>query len=184
MAKKRKRKKTQGIPKPKPTKYKGTKFKSVLEARWAVLLDTAVAVSDWKYEPTTVTDPNTLWTYTPDFLIVVSGVMYYLEIKPTPPTKEYLTSVLTFTRKLDHPVVMCIGTLWHKDPQPELLYLDGREVEKVSQSALFGNGTTAYREACQHRFDLPPKKDKASAAELQSHISKWVREERRSGKKK
>lgn len=71
-----------------PTIYRGIKFRSRLEARWATFLDAIGA--DWQYEPQGYTAGGV--SYLPDFWLpevasrgVRSGL--FLEIKPCVPTE-------------------------------------------------------------------------------------------------
>lgn len=64
------------------TEYRGFKFRSRLEARWAVFFDTIM--HDWTYEPEGFDLPSG-W-YLPDFYI--KGFDVYVEIKPAAPTKK------------------------------------------------------------------------------------------------
>jgi len=68
------------------TRYKGYRFRSRLEARWAVFFD-ALGL-DWVYEPEGYTDGKI--NYLPDFYISVSGSDngFFVEIKPTSPTLD------------------------------------------------------------------------------------------------
>jgi len=75
--------------KPIETRYKGYRFRSRLEARWAVFFD-ALGIK-WEYEPEGFEfDDGT--RYLPDFKITsaVDGVPYiqFVEIKGSLPTKE------------------------------------------------------------------------------------------------
>ncbi|WP_037638547.1 hypothetical protein [Streptomyces flavochromogenes] len=59
-----------------PTVYRGTVFRSALEASWAATLDSLGLA--WEYEPTTVTLPSGV-RYIPDFHLPQIGV--WLEVK-------------------------------------------------------------------------------------------------------
>jgi len=67
--------------KPIETKYKGYKFRSRLEARWAVFFEGMGL--DWTYEPEGFQLPSGTW-YLPDFFVKghITGEDYYYEIKP------------------------------------------------------------------------------------------------------
>lgn len=67
--------------KPIETKYKGYKFRSRLEARWAVFFEGMGL--DWTYEPEGFELPSGAW-YLPDFFVKghITGKDYYYEIKP------------------------------------------------------------------------------------------------------
>jgi hypothetical protein len=62
------------------TEYRGHKFRSRLEARWAVFFD--AMKHDWTYEPEGYELPSG-W-YLPDFYL--KGFDVHVEIKPVPPT--------------------------------------------------------------------------------------------------
>lgn len=81
--------------KPIETYYAGYRFRSRLEARWAVYLTWRYEFQ-WQYEPEGYILPNGE-PYLPDFLVslvfLTSGEIedqFWLEIKPTPPTAEEL----------------------------------------------------------------------------------------------
>ena len=62
---------------PIPTTYRGTNFRSRLEARWAVFMDTAGV--EWVYEPK-LYDLGNGTRYLPDFW--VPGLKAHIEVKP------------------------------------------------------------------------------------------------------
>lgn len=69
----------------RPTTYRGTRFRSRLEARWAAFFD-AIDVA-WVYEP------MDLGPWSPDFL-VEGNVSWLLEVKPTRvPVPEVLEKI-------------------------------------------------------------------------------------------
>jgi len=72
--------------KPIETKYRGYRFRSRLEARWAVCMDAAGV--KWEYEAEGY-DLGTQGWYLPDFFIL-GNAHYgpYVEIKPFKPTRE------------------------------------------------------------------------------------------------
>lgn len=65
------------IPSPIPTRYKGYRFRSRLEARWAVFFD-AIGLK-WEYELEGLALPSR--NYLPDFYLTDLGV--WVEVKPT-----------------------------------------------------------------------------------------------------
>lgn len=68
------------------TRYKGYRFRSRIEARWAVFFD-ALGLS-WRYEPEGF-DLGGLGWYLPDFFIEGNDFRGpYVEIKPTAPSKK------------------------------------------------------------------------------------------------
>ncbi len=99
------------------TKYKGRRFRSRLEARWAVFFD-AMGFK-WEYEPEGYAGGGT--AYLPDFLLTLpNGEQRYCEVKP----EEYHFSddpKLRFYRELVNslrtPFVMLTG-------QPQFMVFD------------------------------------------------------------
>ena len=63
------------------TEYAGCRFRSRLEARWAVLFDALGLV--WNYEPEGF-DLGPVGRYLPDFFVPAWGA--FVEVKPAPPT--------------------------------------------------------------------------------------------------
>lgn len=146
---------------PKPTRYKGTTFRSRLEARWAVFLDRLPAVLSWEYEPLSgrVLDLSTGWTYKADFLVEVlipgtsTKVLYYLEVKPHRPTADYIHILEMFSRLLKHPLFIAAGNFYDINLEVYGLHADKRLKPNIPN--LFGlQRTVAYEAACQYRFDL------------------------------
>lgn len=181
MGKRRKRKVYSGI-KAKPTKYLGVQFKSKLEARWAVFLESHFLVNDWRYEPKTYTLREGKWEYTPDFYVNAGGRELFLEIKPTEPTPEYLSVLMQFAHHaLVHPLVICVGDMYKGRPVPTLHFTRTAEACKLTECVHFADCEEALSRARNFRFDLrstetPGPRD---ASELQAHIQHWVAEQRR-----
>lgn len=68
------------------TRYKGYRFRSRLEARWAVFFDTLGLT--WEYEPEGF-ELSGGRRYLPDFrLVVAGGVPLYVEVKPQGPMTQ------------------------------------------------------------------------------------------------
>jgi hypothetical protein len=139
----------------KPTRYKGLNFKSRLEARWYIML--MLTAYDVTYEPITVKDPGTEWTYTPDFLIESPDrKLYYLEIKPNTATPEYIKQMGLFSKLLNKPLVVISGNFYDIPLCIEAAYSNGRSVVHTVNliKLLGGSYGDAYEEARTHRFDL------------------------------
>lgn len=85
------------------THYAGRRFRSRLEARWAVFFDTA-GIS-WQYEPQGY-DNGRGFRYLPDFYLpkVENGVFF--EVKGEEPKPEYVVDV---TQVLPRAVVFAVG---------------------------------------------------------------------------
>jgi hypothetical protein len=85
------------------TRYKGYRFRSRLEARWAVFFD-ALGVS-WQYEPEGfVLRDGT--HYLPDFYLPVSDL--WVEVKGGEPTQEERRKA-EMLHEMERPVVIAIG---------------------------------------------------------------------------
>jgi hypothetical protein len=65
------------------TRYKGYRFRSRLEARWAVFFDALGVV--WEYEPEGYDLGEAGW-YLPDFRLLAEREPIWIEIKPEAPT--------------------------------------------------------------------------------------------------
>lgn len=70
------------------TRYKGFRFRSRLEARWAVFFD--VAEIEWQYEPEGLILPSGR-RYLPDFFLPTLGL--WIEIKGSWPKREEIEKV-------------------------------------------------------------------------------------------
>jgi len=90
-----------------PSFYRGVKFRSRLEARWAALFDHYEIV--WGYEPEGFETPS--GRYLPDFYL--PELESYVEVKPEPFAFDYraIKSVVDQTKRqfliLDYPAVTC-----------------------------------------------------------------------------
>jgi len=139
---------------PKPTTYKGVRFKSRLEARWAIFLDHCPDVYSWKYEPQTFYNRATGWTYTPDFLVelMLNGkrYLYILEIKPNRTSVEYLNFLKYFTNLIPYPFFVVSGNFYDIKSQIDAGFNSPGTIPR-----LFGLGTKAAEHiAANYRFDL------------------------------
>ncbi|MDJ0599551.1 MAG: hypothetical protein QNJ37_11995 [Crocosphaera sp.] len=91
---------------PIETVYKGIRFRSRLEARWAVFLDTLNF--KFVYEPDGY-DLNGTW-YLPDFW--VPDWKAFLEIKPQQPTKEQMDKCQSLSTLTSYRVLLIAGQPW------------------------------------------------------------------------
>lgn len=87
------------------TKYQGCRFRSRLEARWAVFWD-ALGVP-WSYEPEGYDLDGVL--YLPDFWLPTQQM--WVEIKGNTPTLEERHKALLLAREGEHPVVIFSGSI-------------------------------------------------------------------------
>lgn len=89
--------------KPIETHYKGYRFRSRLEARWAVYFDTIGL--DWEYEHEGY-DLGEFGYYLPDFYS--SSMDVFFEVKPVYPTDDYMRKIRAITQI--KPLILLVGT--------------------------------------------------------------------------
>ena len=88
------------------TLYKGYRFRSRLEARWAVFFD-QLGVA-WEYEPEGFDLPEA-GRYLPDFYLPGSGVFF--EVKGVKPTDDETMKAYVLARETGKPVVIACGMM-------------------------------------------------------------------------
>lgn len=88
------------------TEYRGYRFRSRLEARWAVFLDTIHC--EWEYEAEGYELPGGV-RYLPDFVLCRSVSPCFLEVKPQWPTGPELEKARLLRDASDCPVLFAIG---------------------------------------------------------------------------
>lgn len=91
------------------TSYQGYRFRSRLEARWAVFFDSLSI--PWSYEPEGFDLGDGLY-YLPDFWL--SGLKAWYEIKATEPAGDDLRKINRFA--LHHPLYVAVGDIPSPDP--------------------------------------------------------------------
>ena len=91
------------------TKYNGYRFRSRLEARWAVFFDTAGI--EYQYEPQGFVVNDT--GYLPDFLLPQLDL--WVEIKGTFPTKQEQAKASGLSKAND----AMLASLFYGDPTPD-----------------------------------------------------------------
>lgn len=143
---------------PKPTTYKGVKYRSRLEARWAVYLHQHPAISNIYYEPCTYGHPLARDAYTPDFgFRFQPDFEIILEVKPSTPTPEYLKRLVRIGNEFSiSNLLLAVGgfyqdeepIIWHLS-QPGCVISAGR---KLRNSQLYN--PRALAAASGYRFDL------------------------------
>lgn len=102
------------------TRYSGYKFRSRLEARWAVFLDTIGA--RWHYEHEGFSLPS--GSYLPDFFIEYSpefrremphiGIGIYMEVKPVDPSEQEARLLLELKAHTEMTAILVIGAPGHE----------------------------------------------------------------------
>jgi hypothetical protein len=92
------------------TVYKGYRFRSRLEARWAVYLDAIPA--EWQYEAEGYENEDGV-RYLPDFYLPGYGV--YLEIKGRHPSEVEKQKMRMLGWHGPHPVFCFVGSPWEMD---------------------------------------------------------------------
>ncbi|HUW15144.1 MAG TPA: hypothetical protein VM537_35835 [Anaerolineae bacterium] len=88
------------------TRYHGARFRSRLEARWAVFFD-ALDIP-WEYEKEGYRLPSGL--YLPDFWLPMQNV--HIEVKPDRPNEEEKAKAFDLARESGRFVFMLIGSDW------------------------------------------------------------------------
>jgi hypothetical protein len=88
------------------TKYKGYRFRSRLEARWAVLFD-ALDLR-WEYEKEGF-DMRGVW-YLPDFWL--PDYSLWVEIKPDKPSQDEALKTIALRTLTKHPAMLLCGSPW------------------------------------------------------------------------
>ena len=102
--------------KPIETKYKGYKFRSRLEARWAVFFDSLGL--DWEYEKEGFDLGNGLY-YLPDFYLPnLAGRKVWIEVKPDVPYYKDANKVLAFQEMIFPTEIIFVAI---KDPMDGVL---------------------------------------------------------------
>ncbi len=136
-----------------PTSYKGYRFRSRLEARWAVFLDRLEI--KWNYEPEGFQLPRN-GRYLPDFLIERDDAScnFWLEIKGAEPNQKEIDKALELSI-IDRPVFMLCGSF----DQPENIFnffclngkcLDTRKLHSNQYSAIHKRSIPGNEEEFRH----------------------------------
>jgi hypothetical protein len=151
--------------------YKGHRFRSRLEARWAVFLD-AIRV-DWDYEKQGY-DLNGRW-YLPDFWVPYppmkdDGWGFWIEIKPTSLTEEQTGILAELARLTGHRTFALCGQPWpgehkisifqhHHHGVPERIpwLCEGRLVEEADPFFQMPESQAAWRQMGRNRPPRFPK---------------------------
>jgi len=98
---------------PIETEYRGVKFRSRLEARWAVFMD-LIGVR-WDYEPEGYELPG--GRYLPDFEIALADDLCWLEIKPAEPTFDERSKAEQLAIAARRHVLIACGPPDNDDPR-------------------------------------------------------------------
>lgn len=156
----------------KPTEYKGILYRSRLEARWAVYLDHHPGIRLPRYEPSTFCIEQ--FSYTPDFYFFLKGAQgFYLEVKPSNPTEEYLETLVSLCYKHPISLLLAVGSFYQEEPTVyeinTIRYENARGKvlgAYLSKIPLLGDNY-ALASAAGYRFDLAqpetPRKGKRYA---------------------
>ena len=155
----------------KSTDYRKRTFRSRLEARWAVYFDNCPLVDQWAYEPRTFRDPETGWTYTPDFQIQVGRgeICGWMEVKPILPTQDAVENLHRFIGPLGRcqgfHLALAFGSFYQEEeprvfmigpgPCPSVRTINTKATP-ISEVPILGD-PLATKKASAYRFDLPEK---------------------------
>ena len=119
------------------TAYGGYRFRSRLEARWAVFLD-ALNIG-FRYEPEGF-DLGALGWYLPDFWL--PRIALWLEIKPTFPRRDEIEKVRALANVTAQPAAICHGALHPPSGDPwELAAAPGEESPAATAIMCWPDGT-------------------------------------------
>src|SRR6185295_18455101 len=99
-------------PKPIETRYKGYRFRSRLEARWAVFFDSLGM--EWEFEKQGYDLPS--GRYLPDFWLPTFGRGTWFEVKGVEPTEEEQRLASELATATDRLVYMAVGEI----PNPHI----------------------------------------------------------------
>jgi hypothetical protein len=123
---------------PIPTTYNGVTYRSRLEAKWQVFFDELEFEASYEAEPVYGPDGDIL--YVPDFLIY-SGIKctdwttkHYIEIKPLPPNKEYISYLQSLPIPIEIDILVCVGLPDFRQPTGTWLMDIGPPQGKVLQN--------------------------------------------------
>jgi hypothetical protein len=144
---------------PKPTVFKGTQYKSRLEARWAVYLDKHKGVKSYSYEPVTFREIGI--AYTPDFRVRSYAALrpeFFLEIKPAAPARDYLYSLKDVANAFSVDICVAYGSFYQEEPNVIFIGPNSYQVAALftavplRSTLLFD--AVAFHAASGYRFDL------------------------------
>lgn len=171
---------------PKPTTYRGIRFRSRLESYWAVFLDHHPMISAWVYEPFKLQIDITKWEWTPDFAYIFGGTEYLLEVKPEEPSEQYLEFIgamlpLAYPRFSHlqigvgsfyrYKIAPTLNELWVSGKQPNLEY----EYHQADHGLLLHFST--LQTVFNYRFDLAGIDQPITNAckEYQKKLQTWAK---------
>lgn len=167
-------------PTPQPTTYNGVTYRSKLEATWAVFLHWNRCVDQFSYEPTKVKMKNTEnryhgSTYTPDFLVKIADMHFFLEVKPAKPTEQYLFRCTNFQPLLRQPLYVAYGTFFNSSPK--IMTLTGTP---IGLAQMFPDAAYSVTAVQNYRWDLPEQSPdfRSETNETKELHSKWLRAQR------
>jgi hypothetical protein len=130
--------------KPIETRYKGYRFRSRLEARWAVAFEKSDFIK-WQYEPEGFHLSNGEM-YLPDFYLETYGC--YAEVKPTPLNQKEADKLFQFVYDTGYHLLLLVGA-------PDYIPITSITKVKVEHQSFID---IEYRE--QRKLDSDPSKNK------------------------
>lgn len=135
------------------TVYRGYKFRSRLEARWAVFFDTLGV--DYDYEPEGFNLGGEAGYYLPDFWL--PRLQLWIEIKPSNPSHEEMVKAQRLAEQSGYHVAILHG----KISTPDVEYFEGYEFNVSSSTystmLFYGNVDTRFEPyTFGMRFDTLP----------------------------
>ena len=176
----------------KPTLYRGTQFKSRLEARWAVLLDWYEHIDNWHYEPKTFKLKEEVRGILPTLFFQWSTFPGFIEVKPDVPSKEYLQVLAAFLPILPLPLTLAFGDFYKGKPKFWAMNLSKHwekptpavvKREALTMETLWPNAELGIKTASHYRFDLqgkdplPPFRQPQNAMSPLDFMRQWEAEQ-------
>ena len=146
------------IVKPIETRYKGYRFRSRLEARWAVYFDDLAVKYEYELEGFTLPSGA---AYLPDFYL--PDLRVHVEIKPSEKmVYRDLKKIIEFALQGDHPLLLIVGT-----PTQESMFLIDRRhdptieeieanQEEPDEEEIVSIAFESLRDWCSVQFGVTP----------------------------
>lgn len=127
------------------TEYNGYRFRSRLEARWAVFFDAYDFVSHWEYEPEGFDLGDAGW-YLPDFKVTYhSGRIVWCEIKPKGTPLD--TKMMAFRTSLG-----CLDDFGNADGSVNVWQFNGDPIDAAEpRLGMFDNNPNLHAAALKAR---------------------------------
>lgn len=145
------------------TVYKGYKFRSRLEARWAIFFDTLGI--EWEFEKEGYV-LSTGQKYLPDFFLPKSKT--FVEVKGELPNLKYIEMMKRFSSEINGPVMLVVGLPSNQDIILYAFNNEGNGTVELTHISIYGSvdgeiifhtyfGEPLYRERCGEVLNVVSK---------------------------